>query len=983
MTDPTTTVYENDSYFGAVGEYNVYAYWDTDYTLLQDTANTSLRNLYREDVRDNTSSGQQYYNESYGSNETGNGNSDWIIAAGSARIGRYNYSTCGPWDPPEQNATVAQITVTVGKPVISWITPENATVYYGYDTRLDLNATNEEGQGITGATIKLRKVSGGNYVLNATDHTLSYAYTGTDGYGIAWGNDGTFRGIWINETDTTNHPGNYSVNITRGHANWTYLGNYSWYIYVTKDINQDGTDEYNNTIKFTIKASSPPVRLTITDDGDETAGSTKTDKKVNVQAPAGGTTGPAGYIDIQFTILGRSVTGNRAYYGDDAHEITDVATNLQITGDILYPVKYGTGTTLTSAKTLVYVGSGLWKARIIPTKPGGSIRVSIDWPGNNNGSDSEILNIINGTTVEPEIESFFYGDETTLTVTVKDMDGAFVKYATVYLFWKDGSSNINSTTGTNIAGNGQNGQYSFLLTVDDMGSIAPLNITIAAKTPGFNYWGYGKVEMQKKHSMVVNCSPTFTHAGNATLYDIDVSSDDASGHPATLTVAILDSDNDYVDSTNYVWTGASYWNIDQQEIILGSGTYTVHAFNNTHDSKGNNVTIRVDKYSVVSNPPVLGWLLDQDINMTFQVMPTGDGLLTINNMSTTPNCSSYGDTMEVDIADGVGTLENVNASTLGNLTFQYTPEGGTAKDANGLVKITTAIAVADPPTIYTDDGATNVEITVTHPNTGAVVSGAKVELDRGKALADSVLTKIPDAKNTGTDGKVTFGIAAAVAGNVTIYIKEGSDPTNPYVIECKVRLPMTLTVSTPAVNEGEKFMVSAKSAGKLITDETVSILFNGITYTTDTGTIELEGPSIISGSANSLTYPIIANAEGYTLDVTDSIMVLNVPNLFISVDSETLPSGQEFTVEVEGEDGNKVGISVTFNQETKISGPKGVKFTAPTVDKDTEYQITATKDGYIAATAVTITIVPTPGFELLTLIVAIGVAFILLRRRRR
>ncbi len=46
--------------------------------------------------------------------------------------------------------------------------------------------------------------------------------------------------------------------------------------------------------------------------------------------------------------------------------------NITVEGDILYPV---------DATTLVHGSNGRWTAAVTPTKPGGTITLSIDWPG--------------------------------------------------------------------------------------------------------------------------------------------------------------------------------------------------------------------------------------------------------------------------------------------------------------------------------------------------------------------------------------------------------------------------------------------------------------------------------------------------------------------------------------------------------------------------------------------------------------------------
>ena len=80
------------------------------------------------------------------------------------------------------------------------------------------------------------------------------------------------------------------------------------------------------------------------------------------------------------------------------------------------------------------------------------------------------------------------------------------------------------------------------------------------------------------------------------------------------------------------------------------------------------------------------------------------------------------------------------------------------------------------------------------------------------------------------------------------------------------------------------------------------------------------------------------------------------------------------------------GATVTVDgTDTYTSGADGkITLTAPDVTEQTTITVTAAYENYQTGT-LTITIDPSggvPGFELLTLIAALGVAFILLRRRR-
>ncbi|PNX46685.1 MAG: hypothetical protein BV459_05905, partial [Thermoplasmata archaeon M11B2D] len=321
--------------------------------------------------------------------------------------------------------------------------------------------------------------------------------------------------------------------------------------------------------------------------------------------------------------------------------------------------------------------------------------------------------------------------------------------------------------------------------------------------------------------------------------------------------------------------------------------------------------------------------------------------------------------------------EGINATHLGNITYEFEPALGDYRDATGLLRITTATATPNPATIYLGE-PTIVTITVTHPATGTPLEDVRIGLDHEMNLSDSILAKLPSDLFTDIDGKVQFSITADASGEVTIYIENETDPDNEFVIVAAARKPMTISHS-PSVNEGATFTIEAKSDGVLITDATVIFTFDGQTWPTTTGIASIKAPSVVT----SLTYPISASAEGY-LTASSTIMVINIPKLIIAIAGE-VKTGQSFTLTIADDTGGPViGATITFEGTTYTSGAGGtVTITAPS--KAGSYPITASFPGY-ETISTTVTVEEggfIPGFELLTLIAAIGVAFLLLRRRRK
>ena len=401
--------------------------------------------------------------------------------------------------------------------------------------------------------------------------------------------------------------------------------------------------------------------------------------------------------------------------------------------------------------------------------------------------------------------------------------------------------------------------------------------------------------------------------------------------------------------------------------------------NDTSDSRGHNATLIITNYSVESFPSVLAWNVDEETNMTFQLTPAGNGTLTLYNMSGIPEASELGQITQIPIENGAGSLDGVNATTLGNVTYSFTPDGGADRHADGLLRVTTATAVPSPATIYNGE-ATLVTITITHPATGDPIEGVDVRLEAWNAsLSDTILAKIPDNETTDAAGKVQFSITADASGEVPIYIENASDPDNEFVIVATARKPMTISMN-PSVDEGKTFTVEAKSNGVLITDATVTFTFDGQTWPTNTGVATITAPTV----ATSMAYPITASAEGYVTATGAIITIVNIPKLIVAVAGE-VKAGQTFTLTVADDTGSAViGATVTFEGKTYETGAGGtVAITAPS--KAGSYPVTATFPGYDTISD-TITIEEgggIPGFELLTLVAAIGVAFLLLRRRRK
>ena len=920
----------------------------------------------------------------------------------------WNYSICGPWDPPERNATEEAFRVTTGTPSLA-IPVGNQTMYWGFSGEVNITVKDASGDKIYDHQYCIDVYNEDDVRVNNNLTIINY-----DGYC-------------------------HISNGTWGADNSYYFGsNGTWYAYIYVDTNGDRNtttsnkewnEEWNGTVEWKV-LNAPGVQFKWIDD-DASLSTNDNDGEIPYVPAVANVP-----VNIQFQIIGNDHT----YYGATSQQ--EAMENITLTGNALF-----TGT-LDKIPGVTY-GSGTWTVPIVPTmnQGGGNILITATWE--DYGSIEQALNIggsnylTNGTivTITSGNSEFETGTDQTFTVQLKYADGTAITYgAQVYLYYIDDGE--VASAGDPLQGHvvsqdldGSNGytlqfnktQQTTNQTNAGLTIKAPRNLTIYAiayvgSTP---VYGYARIYMKAAHDLKVTFEavdgsyPGTLLAGYKYHYFyINITKLDAAGNASgipdaddytQLTVQILDdAGNDVTTSIGSISAsdiaatsmGNDYVYKLDNEYITTPGTYTVYAYNNTHDTTGHNATIEVKQAHVECDKAPFIWSYDDNISATFTVTSeiTGErlnGTLRIENMSyksaspdwynkTYTNTTDAGNsTIDLDsnkgFVNGQVTVDDITADYLPpgvasrNITFWFRPKlsaGGNGEwaEATGIVYVQVPTVVPVPQ--YVAAGLrTSVTMTVTGRSTP--LEGIFVGLHGCGVTVNGT---------SGSNGKITFSIQSTVTGNISIDVGEADRTVDTVIISTAWAIDISSPIS---VLENEEFTVTITelTSGDPVENCAVTITGIGSENTDANGQATFTAPEVSS----DLSYTISATKEGYNPD-TGTITVINVPKLIISVD-ESVAGGSSFDVVVAKDTGDPViGATVTFNGKTYKTKAGGVaSIPAPEVDSDTAYTLTASFGTFTEATAsVTVTPKPsTPGFELLTLIVAIGVAFILLRRRQK
>ncbi|HDQ16308.1 MAG TPA: hypothetical protein ENN45_04545 [Bacteroidetes bacterium] len=537
------------------------------------------------------------------------------------------------------------------------------------------------------------------------------------------------------------------------------------------------------------------------------------------------------------------------------------------------------------------------------------------------------------------------------------------------------------------------GEFSFTPDADDIDRIG--YIVVVAGITAWDMYMYDIIEVVAVDDLTVNV--TTPDEGNQTLtvgleQEIVVKLLDSDGNAVTedspaVIAKLIDEDNDEDDPLQeftFTSIGDGEWEATLQPWFAGQLVITGYNASTGIKHIGN-TTLDVDYATITYSPAGTTAAIGIE-NLTVNVSGvdangnplSGVTLYLWNGSIDGATLLVFDDKVTLD-EDGVGEFDIAIVGD-NKTTINATLDNNQPADGNrtlGVFSINFPTFTVDPATIYI--GKSNLISIIAKDYAGAPLEDVWLTLTPtyGNIAAE------PDPVKTDSDGEVLFSINPSSSGtiNVTI-VKDIDDRTKDVTTDTYITVThlkeLTITFSKSPIYEGETLTVTVTTGTSPV--ENVGVTFAGDTKMTGSDgkqTFVVPDPGV-----DSAIYDVTAEKAGY-VTATKSITVINKWDISIVPPSGKLETGKSYTFTVVAKGQPLAGATVAFNDKTYTSGGDGkVTLTMPETKGD--YTITATYTNYMDATE-TITVVKaeTPGFELLTLVIALGVAFILLKRRRK
>jgi hypothetical protein len=653
-----------------------------------------------------------------------------------------------------------------------------------------------------------------------------------------------------------------------------------------------------------------------------------------------------------------------------------------------------------------WVSEGVYSVPISPKTAGTLTITATNDTGDKSISKDYTIKGLSGsvtTSVGDDLEISVQTDET-ITLTISE-SYADVRLAYFDENWVELVDCLNDTIGENEAGNGLGGVYEFDILADDIDQ--GIGYIVVAANAG-TFYMYDIVEVVPIPDLVLTVTVP-NDATNKSLtvgleHEYQVKVYDADGNNIgdeidTVVGKIIDENHDEdspLQTVSFSWrSGTSSWRILDWEPYY-AGTFIITATNDTGiNEHTGNISLDVDLATITYSPDTATVGIEQEdleievtgVDANGEALPEGTIIYLNVENDFSLDLSDTDVTLDEDGA-GTFTITSVgdNETWINATLLELYDASKNGNKTNGQITVDFPTFTVDPSTIYI--GMAN-EITITaKDNEGVALDGINITLLGSSA---GVVASQPEPAMTDENGMVILEVEPQASGklNVTIarnvrYVGGVLDWDNAVVTDTYVTVTslktMTIEVSKSPIYEGETLMVTIRSGVTLVSDAYVT--FAGETKPTGSdGTVTF----VVSdpGNVDYGIYKVKAQKTGYITPASEDVTVLKKWTITISGPSTQPAIDEKFTVTVTARGSGLAGATVTFEGQTATSDNDGkATFTAPKT-KGT-YTVTATYESYETGSA-SITIKEKggiPGFELVTLIAAIGVALILLRRKR-
>jgi hypothetical protein len=554
------------------------------------------------------------------------------------------------------------------------------------------------------------------------------------------------------------------------------------------------------------------------------------------------------------------------------------------------------------------------------------------------------------------------------------------------------------------AGEGLNGEFEF--EIDDEILEDGVGFMVIVANAG-TQWMYDVVEIAPVHDLEVR----ITKPENATEQiltvgleheDWEIKIYDPNGDIVTdvdtVVGKLTDEDHDEdnpLQTINFQEKSGNRWEPDDKLQPWFIGTLIITATNNSGENEHDgNVSLPVD-YATITYSPI-GATAGIDLeNVTVEVsgvdangnpLPEGTTLY-LHVEEEGPGFELTAANRDVSLdEDGMGEFEirkvGDNKTWINATLEDNDPEDGNMTD--GQFDILFPDFTVEPDTAFI--GEANLITITAQDMEGNFIQGINLTLI---SSLTGILAAQPDPVETDANGQVIMSIQPLASGklNVTIardlkYVNGQLNWTNAVITDTYVTVTskkeLRISVSKSPIKEDETLTITITSGGKPVSE--VDVEFADSTKQTDANgevTFTVPDPGV-----EFATYMITAEKTGYITE-EKTITVLKKYEITIVGPSTAPTTGETFTVTIIAKGAPLAGAGISFNDKTFISDGEGkVQLTAPS--KKGDYTVTASHEDYGTKTlTIKVTEAGIPGFELITLVIAVGVAFILLRRRRQ